>query len=79
MSIASQRGFRSGVLAPSTPLLHSGRIVVRRTQEPSKGFKRRFRYVMLDSFGVSFSSFDGDAHRDKCIYDEPMAGAHSYR
>jgi len=25
----SQRGFRSGVLAPSTPLLHSGRIVVR--------------------------------------------------
>jgi hypothetical protein len=26
---ASQRGFRSGVLAPSTPLLHSGRIVVR--------------------------------------------------
>src|ERR1019366_7203447 len=25
----SQRGLRSGVLAPSTPLLHSGRIVVR--------------------------------------------------
>jgi hypothetical protein len=34
---------------------------------------------MLDTFGVSFSSFDGDVHRDKCIHDEPMAGSYSRR
>ena len=34
---------------------------------------------MLDSFGVTFGSFDRDAHRDKCINDEPMAGSDSRR
>ena len=50
-----------------------------RTQKPSERFKRRFRYVMLDPFGVSFSSFDGYTHRDKYIHDEPMAGSYSRR
>ena len=34
---------------------------------------------MLNSFGISFSSFDGDAHREKYIHDEPMAGSYSRR
>ena len=34
---------------------------------------------MLDSLGVSFSSFDGNANREKYIYDEPMAGSYSCR
>jgi hypothetical protein len=34
---------------------------------------------MLDSLGVSFSSFDGHAYREKYIHDEPMADSHSRR
>jgi len=34
---------------------------------------------MLDSFGVSFSSFDGYAQRKKYIHDEPMTGSYSRR
>ena len=34
---------------------------------------------MLDPFGVSLSGFDGYAHRDKYIHDEPMAGSCSCR
>jgi hypothetical protein len=48
-------------------------------QEPSERFQRGFRYVMLDSFGVSFSSFNGYAHCEKYIHDEPMASSYARR
>ena len=50
-----------------------------RTQKSSERFQRRFRYVMFNSFGVSFSSFDGYAHCEKYIHDESMPGSYSYR
>jgi hypothetical protein len=34
---------------------------------------------MLDALGISFSSFDRDADREKYIHDEPMAGSYSRR
>lgn len=36
-----------------------------RTQKPSQRFKHCFRDVILDAFGVGFSSFDGSAHGEK--------------
>ena len=40
-------------------------------QKPSERFQRGFRYVMLNSFGVSFSSFNGYAQSRDYVIIKP--------
>ena len=46
-------------------------------QKPTKGFQRYFRHVMLDSFGISFSSLVRHAQCQKYVHNKPVARSHS--